>query len=1109
MLTGLLFFAPAFLIAQGGTESTFFQQTTAQKGYSMCPSGDGNLYIAGKRNDQLCLMKMSPEGEYLFSYLLDLSLGPAAAAAEIIVDSEGKIAGCGNFEEDTPGNGFVFRFDPVTASVIWVKTLEGINTVVNSIAEQAPGGNFIVATNPHDATGDDAEFLYLSRNNGSLVPGAGRRFNLGSSDSFNAMTLYKGHIYVTGRYTDGFNYDDMRNALSKFDAATGHLIWSRISHVDSSKSARLYGRDVLIDQDAIISTFSGNDNGESLDPTYFFLQKTTLDGDIIWLKKFDLPAWNTEFAEEIVSVSDGYVLLGKTLLEDQGWLFMIKTDKEGNPLWANKIAHEYNNDLTAVAQGQLLAFNNYLYFTGYTEHVPANSRMIVGKTDANGRISPTCDVLELTQLTVLDIDDPVNYAVDLTVSPSPTQVFDIIKPVPAATLLNRLFICRQEGMDDCQDMADWAPAIDSLKCADGKIKLYFTLCNNGGITANDTVPVVFYLGNPTESAATVLGSYFIYGALAPGACQSVVLENLEQLWFPSGLNGAQTVYAVVNDNGSLAPPFSLDSFPITGLPECDYSNNLSFATISGDSPALELGPDIISCTGNPETFNAGSGFFQYLWQDGSTDSTFTATQPGTYRVEVTDYCGYKQVDSVFFTFSLLPDTQFPDSSICPDEVLTYFVPGFDHYTWSPAAGLSCTDCDSVAIQPAVTTQYTLLATTDDGCVLEDTFLIVVLPQPALNRVIEFCPGETVTINGNTYSQPGTVLDTLPATGGGCDTIATYTLQFIPLPQPSFVAIQCPANITVTIPDDDNSAIVNYTLPNASTNCPCGDATLTLEQGLPSGASFPADNTLVCYTAKDDCGTESSCCFTVTVIRPPGDEVCDVKITPCIKYEIMGIFQNPAKQKTYRMRVTNECAGKLEYVAFELPNAMVAEKPADNSTYTAPSGRQYAVRNPNFAPFRSIRFKSLAAGIAGGQSDIFEYTLPPQADPLFIHAIVRLEPQVYYETHLNVFDCEVQQTPNRPEGTERETLITKISAGSLLIYPNPASDAITVDLSGLAGPTARLRVFDLFGRLLMDEKPGADAKQHRIDLSNGWPAGIYLLELTGTDGLKQTARFVKH
>ncbi|MEI6950879.1 hypothetical protein V9K67_27110, partial [Paraflavisolibacter sp. H34] len=46
--------------------------------------------------------------------------------------------------------------------------------------------------------------------------------------------------------------------------------------------------------------------------------------------------------------------------------------------------------------------------------------------------------------------------------------------------------------------------------------------------------------------------------------------------------------------------------------------------------SLHLGGDTLLCTNTRILLNAGSGFASYAWQNGSTDSVFTVTAPGTY-----------------------------------------------------------------------------------------------------------------------------------------------------------------------------------------------------------------------------------------------------------------------------------------------------------------------------------------------------------------------------------------------------------------------------------------------------------------------------------------------
>lgn len=50
-----------------------------------------------------------------------------------------------------------------------------------------------------------------------------------------------------------------------------------------------------------------------------------------------------------------------------------------------------------------------------------------------------------------------------------------------------------------------------------------------------------------------------------------------------------------------------------------------------------------------------------------------------------------------------------------------------HYRWTPAEGLSCTDCARPIASPTTTTTYVLTTTTPDGCEDRDTVTVVVIP----------------------------------------------------------------------------------------------------------------------------------------------------------------------------------------------------------------------------------------------------------------------------------------------------------------------------------------------------------------------------------------------
>ena len=66
------------------------------------------------------------------------------------------------------------------------------------------------------------------------------------------------------------------------------------------------------------------------------------------------------------------------------------------------------------------------------------------------------------------------------------------------------------------------------------------------------------------------------------------------------------------------------------------------------SPVVKLTNEDYLCSGIATRLDAGSGFSAYLWQDGSTDQFFTATDKGKYFVMVTDSVGCSGSDTVLF-----------------------------------------------------------------------------------------------------------------------------------------------------------------------------------------------------------------------------------------------------------------------------------------------------------------------------------------------------------------------------------------------------------------------------------------------------------------------------
>lgn len=336
------------------------------------------------------------------------------------------------------------------------------------------------------------------------------------------------------------------------------------------------------------------------------------------------------------------------------------------------------------------------------------------------------------------------------------------------------------------------------------------------------------------------------------------------------------------------------------------------------------------------------------------------------------------------------------------------------------------------------------------------------------------------------------------------------------PDSADLSLICPLDIVATA-SDSNGVIVTFDPPVVAVDSTTCDSVAIMQiQGPASGDTFPPGVTEVCFVAIDTCGNVDTCCFQVIVNTLFSNPVnCDEKIIGCIKYELLDITLDPDQNRTYRIRVTNTCPNKMIYTAFQLPDGVVAMEPADNSIYTAPSGREYAVRNPNFSPAYSIRFKSQADSISNGESDIFTYKLPAQSSPLFIHVVSRVYPKVFYEAHLNTFDCVPIMAPNIVQMASQNSAPVEVPEegvsdspdAPLKVYPNPTQGTLSIDLSPWKGQTVNVSVLNGQGQLTSKVNTTASESPFQIEIAAALPDGIYLIEVIPATGTRKVQQVI--
>jgi gliding motility-associated-like protein len=202
------------------------------------------------------------------------------------------------------------------------------------------------------------------------------------------------------------------------------------------------------------------------------------------------------------------------------------------------------------------------------------------------------------------------------------------------------------------------------------------------------------------------------------------------LW-NSGLNTSVTFKIVNTETNGFGNDFAMDDFSLRRI--CTNSDSVT-VSIGGSSLIPDLGNDTAICGSGVFVLDAGPGFTQYTWHDGSNDPTFTAFGAGMYWVTVIDPCGDVHSDTITISTSSAPLVNITgDTVICEGDSVQLSFTGsttFNSFNWNPAAYLDCTTCDHPVSGPVNSIQYYLVASTSQGCTAMDSIQITVNPDPS-------------------------------------------------------------------------------------------------------------------------------------------------------------------------------------------------------------------------------------------------------------------------------------------------------------------------------------------------------------------------------------------
>lgn len=151
------------------------------------------------------------------------------------------------------------------------------------------------------------------------------------------------------------------------------------------------------------------------------------------------------------------------------------------------------------------------------------------------------------------------------------------------------------------------------------------------------------------------------------------------------------------------------------------------ATANANNGTLVNGPTWIVPSTSPV------GYSSYLWSNGATTATLSASTTATYTVTVSNANGCTASTSAIVIRGTKPAvtiTPSPATVCTPYTTITLTASSSPAtYTWKPAASLNTSTGSSVNASLTVTTTYTVTATNTNGCTATKTAKILKDPTP--------------------------------------------------------------------------------------------------------------------------------------------------------------------------------------------------------------------------------------------------------------------------------------------------------------------------------------------------------------------------------------------
>ncbi len=724
---------------------------------------NGNIVVGGSHGNLASVSLFDALGQPIWSYTFSAPDANRQYVESVAVTPDGFIIGVGN---TAPGggssyrrNGFAFKMAQ-NGTLIWHTNEIHSSDIFFDKIIAANNNTYLISCGYQNFSTYIIDVLVASVSATSgLVTGLSPRMNLHNNnlldDPSGLAVGSNGDYYVCGRtYMNGGNAFGMLPYIIRLDPGL-NIVSSNYYLVPALGSARIYPTNMISSgNDLVVLTFGDRFGGGANYTTGLF--KVDTNGVLLWARDYDLPASAQELTYSLTENATGYVIVGRTF---NNAMYVIQTDLNGNHLWTREINLPGSNVVVEYFGSACTFSNGLVWFTGL--ELQPTRRLVLGNIDAAGVV--TCPTVQAVTpllytfpnfygsvaITPVAETLPMGYSAASQPFSYPTTCNSLAPPNlgPDNSLCSGNLTLNGNVVGATQYL--WQNGSTASTLTATTPGTYWVVASDGCCFSSDTIVIT------SGSASVSLGPDLLLcngnsATLNAGAGMSSYFWNTGQTTATiSVANTGQYAVTITNSQGCIG----MDTV------------NVQASTLS-----VNLGPNDTLCGINSLLLNAGNAGSIYLWSNGATSQTITATNGGSYSVTVTDPLGCTATDAITIQFSNPAVNLGIDDTLCgANSLLLDAGNAGSTYLWSNGA-------TTQTIAATNTGGYGVTVTDPFGCSATDAIALQ-FSNPAVNLGLDdtLCGASSFLLDagnaGSTYLWTnGATTQTITATNGGNYTV---------------------------------------------------------------------------------------------------------------------------------------------------------------------------------------------------------------------------------------------------------------------------------------------------------------------------------------------------